>query len=241
MHYANGSTGSARLTVRATDSAGNFVTTDFSVTVVPLFAFGDFAEYQASSSGGTAPGPLDVIPGNRLSSLLNYAFFLNGGATGGVAGLPRMEGTGQSHIFVHLRPKYASDLLYHYEISQDLITWVPAAKDVHYYQHTTEVGDGSVRVELLLLVNWPRLSCEFGRSCSKTQQPLHRRRATAPEQRKCLHRHPPEVVNPFKAPSFSHSKPSFPIPSFGPAELPQQISTWMAFQMSSPYRRTTTP
>ena len=156
MQYADGTSGSASLSVRATDSAGNFVTADFSATIVPLTAFTDFAEYRAASNGGIWPGPLDINLGNGLSSLLNYAFFLNDGAAGGVAGLPRMEGSGQSRIFVHLRPKYAGDLLYHYEISQDLITWVPAARDVHYYQHTTEVGNGAVRVELLLLVNWPK-------------------------------------------------------------------------------------
>ena len=152
IQYTDGISGSARLTVRATDTAGNVVTTDFSVTVAPFTAFTDFAEFQAASNGGTWPGPLDVNLGNGLSSLLNYAFFLNDG----VAGLPRMEGTGRSRIFLHLRPKYASDLLYHYEISQDLITWVPAAKDVHYYQHTTDLRNGAVRVELLLLVNWPK-------------------------------------------------------------------------------------
>ena len=35
-----------------------------------------------------------------------------------------------------------------------MFTWTPVVKNVDYYEHTKDLGDGSVRVELLLLGNW---------------------------------------------------------------------------------------
>ena len=152
LTYATGVTGVSQLTIKATDSLGKTVTAPFQVKVIPFITFSDFLSLHPG-----AGGPLDSNLGNGQMNLLSYAFFLNQGANGGIVGLPRLQGTGSSRIFTHLRPKFASDVFYNYQVSQDMVAWVPAVKNVDYYENTKDLGDGSVRVELLLLGTWSKV------------------------------------------------------------------------------------
>ena len=146
LQYAAGATGVSQLTIQAKDTLGKTVSAPLQVKVVPLITFGDFLTVHPG-----AGGPLDRSLGNGQLNLLSYAFFLNQGVNGGITGLPRMMGTGSDRVFTHLRPKSASDVLYSYQLSQDMLNWVPAVKNADYYENTRDQGDGSVRVELLLL------------------------------------------------------------------------------------------
>ena len=148
LRYAPGVSGSAQLTIQATDSLGKTVTAPLQVKIAPLITFGDFLTVHPG-----AGGPLESSLGNGQLNLLSYAFFLNEGINGGTAGLPRLQGTGNARVFTHLRPKVASDILYSYQISQNMATWAPAVRNVDYYENVRDIGDGSVRVELLLLGN----------------------------------------------------------------------------------------
>ena len=152
LTYATGVTGLSQLTVKATDSLGKTVTASFQVKVVPFITFSDFLSLHPG-----AGGPLESNLGNGQMNLLSYAFFLNQGVNGGIAGLPRLQGTGNARIFTHLRPKFASDVFYNYQLSQDMLAWQPAVKNVDYYENTKDLGDGSVRVELLLLGTWQKV------------------------------------------------------------------------------------
>ncbi len=145
LTYAAGATGSSQLSIKATDSMGKTVTTQFQVKVVPFITYTDFLSLHPG-----ADNPLGSTLGNGQINLLSYAFFLNQGSNGGIAGLPRLQGTGNARIFTHLRPKSASDVFYNYQLSQDMFTWTPAVKNIDYYENTKDLGDGSVRVELLL-------------------------------------------------------------------------------------------
>ena len=151
LTYAAGVTGTSQLTVMATDTLGKSVTTSFQVRVIPFVTYSDFQVVHPN-----AGGPLDFSLGNGQMNLLSYAFFLNQGLNGGTLGLPRLQGVGNARIFSHLRPKQASDLFYNYQLSQDMQTWVPAVKNIDYYENTRDLGDGSVRVELLLLNGWQK-------------------------------------------------------------------------------------
>ena len=151
LTYATGATGVSQLTIKAADTMGKTVTAPLQVKVIPFITYSDFLSLHPG-----AGGPLESNLGNGQMNLLSYAFFLNQGASGGIAGLPRMQGTGNSRIFTHLRPKLASDVFYNYQLSQDLLAWVPAVKNVDYYENTKDLGDGSVRVELLLLGTWQK-------------------------------------------------------------------------------------
>ena len=151
LRYAAGSTGTSLLTIQARDTLGKTVTAPLQVKVVPFITFSDFLTVHPD-----AGGPLNRSLGNGQMNLLSYAFFLNQGANGGIAGLPRMLGTGNDRVFTHLRPKSTSDVLYSYQLSQDMATWVPAVKNVDYYENTRNQGDGSVRVELLLLGSYQK-------------------------------------------------------------------------------------
>lgn len=149
--YLPGVTGMAQLTVKAKDTLGKAVSTTFQVKVIPFVTYSDFQAVHPN-----AGGPLESSLGNGQLNLLSYAFFLNQGTNGGTLGLPRLQGIGNACIFSHLRPRQASDVFYNYQVSQDLQSWVPAVKNIDYYENTKDLGDGSVRVELLLLNGWQK-------------------------------------------------------------------------------------
>ncbi len=149
--YVPGVTGVAQLTIRAADTLGKSVTASLLVKVNPFITYTDFMAVYPG-----AGGPLERSLPNGQTNLLSYAFFLNQGLNGGTAGLPRLQGIGNARIFSHLRPKSASDVFFNYQLSQDLQAWVPAVKNVDYYENTRDMGDGSVSVELLLLNQWQK-------------------------------------------------------------------------------------
>jgi hypothetical protein len=176
LDFANGTSGQSQLTVTATDSGGKSVAASFTVRVAP---FTTFAQFSNLILGGS-PAPLDL--GAGIPNLLRYAFFLNSGQNGATRGLPRLERNGNARIFSHLRPKNATDLVYQYEISQDLVSWIPAVNDVHYYENQEDLGDGSVRVDLLLLMDWPQafLRARVGLTTASGAAPAAAGLATAP-------------------------------------------------------------
>ena len=155
LDYKAGVTGSSEFTIRATDSAGKTVSTTSSITLAPMSSYADWAAFQfrAGNVAGTAAG--DDRAGMGVSNFAKYAFALDPNKAGDCAGLPRLEKNGSALLFTHLKPKYATDLAYSYEISSDLVTWQPATNGVHFYENAKDLSDGRTRVDLLLLVNWP--------------------------------------------------------------------------------------
>ena len=120
---------------------------------------GNYADWAAFHFGGGDPigsGAGDDPAGRGVTNLARYAFALDPHDVGDRAGLPRLDKIGSAWVFTHLRPKYATDLAYTYEISSDLAVWEPAASGVHFQQTTTELSDARVREDLQLLVDWPR-------------------------------------------------------------------------------------
>ena len=157
LDYNAGVTGSSQFTIRATDSAGKTVSATSSVTLAPMRTYADWAALQlgAANAQGSAAG--EDRTGAGVSNLVKYAFALDPKKPGDRAGLPRLEKNGNARVFTHLKPKYAADIEYSYEISPDMAVWQPATNGVHFYQNTTDLSDGRVRVDLLLLVDWPRV------------------------------------------------------------------------------------
>ena len=143
--------GPAELTVQATDTSGKTVSTGLNLHLGPLATYAAFANAFFGSSGPGISGVNDDPARNGLSNLLKYAFFLHPLINADHAGLPTLTRTGRAKIFTHLRPKFSADLLFTYEKSTDLVTWEPAVEAVDYYAVTSDVGDGSQRVECLLL------------------------------------------------------------------------------------------
>jgi hypothetical protein len=148
-----GAQGQAQVTVQATDGAGKTVSTALNLHVGPLANYAAFATAYFGAGGAGVSGVADDPGRSGLSNLLKYAFFLHPLKNGDRAGLPTLSRTGQARIFSHLRPKFATDLVYSYEKSTDLVAWVPAVAGVDFFSATLEVGDGSQRVECLLLGN----------------------------------------------------------------------------------------
>ncbi len=150
---ATGAQGQAQLTVQATDSTGKAVTTGLALHVGPLANYVEFASAYFGTGGPGISGVADDPDRSGLTNLLKYAFFLHPLKVGDREGLPTLSRTGNARVFSHLRPKFSTDLVYAYEHSSDLVTWVPAVSGVDYFAATMDLGDGSQRVECLLLKN----------------------------------------------------------------------------------------
>lgn len=151
LDFALGMSGASDFTIRATDSAGQTVSATSKVTLAKFGTFADWAAFQArgGNSVGTAGG--EGIASGGVSSFMKYAFALDPLGASDSEGLPRVERIGNVSMFTHLKPKYATDVAYSYEISTDLATWQTAAHGEQFFQHTKDLSDGRLRVELLLL------------------------------------------------------------------------------------------
>jgi hypothetical protein len=89
--------------------------------------------------------------------VLKYAFALNPPAGGDTSGLPRVRTQGKARIVSYLKPRWATDLSYQYEISQDLVNWSPAIRDVHFHEFATNLPNGVRQSDLVLMVDWPKV------------------------------------------------------------------------------------
>ena len=140
IRYRPGISGNANLTMKATDSLGKWVSSTFGVSVSLANTFGNW-----SGVGG----------GAGQTGLLRYAFGLTP-LGGDVAGLPRLKIQGKARVVTHQKPMWATDLNYQYEISQDLVNWIPAIPGVHYYEFTKDLPNALRQSECVLLVGWPK-------------------------------------------------------------------------------------
>jgi len=140
LRYHPGVGGQAQLTVRATDTRGKWVATTFAVNVVLITSF---ADWQNSHGAGN-------------TDFRSYAFALNPAMPGDTSRLPLMYSVGQTRILSHYKPRYAADLAYRYDVSPDLINWSVAKNGIHYYEFTTDLANGLQKIELVLLVDWPK-------------------------------------------------------------------------------------
>ncbi len=148
--------GETQVTIQATDSVGKSASATLAVKVGPIGSYAGFANAYSAAGGPGVSGPSDDPAKSGVTNLLKYAFFLHPLKNSDRAGLPKLQQTMAARVFTHLRPKFATDLLYAYEKSNDLVTWVPAVKDVDYFLHKSDKGDGSELVECLLLGNAPK-------------------------------------------------------------------------------------
>ena len=137
IRYRPGIPGTANITVRATDTLGKSVASTMTVTVA-------LADTYSHWSGGGA-----------LSGLSGYAFGLSPQG-GDVAGLPRIKIQNKARVVTHLKPTWATDLTYQYELSQDLVTWIPAVREVHFHEFAKDLPNAIRQSDCVLLVNWPK-------------------------------------------------------------------------------------
>jgi hypothetical protein len=145
LGYRPGVSGTAALTVRATDSIGASVSAICQVNVGLANTFGNWANLNGWPGGANGAG------------VLKYAFALSSPAGGDTAGLPRVRTQGKARIVSHLKQRWATDVTYQYEISQDLVNWNPAIRDVHFHEFSTNLPGGIRRSDLVLTVDWPKV------------------------------------------------------------------------------------
>ena len=113
------------------------------MNVILITSFGEWANLYG---GGGPPG----------TEVLRYAFALNPAAPGDGTQLPVMYADGRTRILSHFKHRHATDLAYQYEVSTDLVNWSVAQNGIHYYEFTTDLADGLLRSDLVILVDWPR-------------------------------------------------------------------------------------
>ena len=149
LKYRAGTAGSAQVTVRATDTLGKSVSTTFAVHVELITSLAEWTNLYGSGAG--------FAPVAAASNLLSYAFVLNPDARGGPGGLPRMSSIGRARVLSHLKPRYATDLAYTYEVSSDLVAWSPAIEGIHYYEFSNDLPDALQQKDLVILLDWPQV------------------------------------------------------------------------------------
>jgi hypothetical protein len=86
---------------------------------------------------------------------LRYAFVLNPATPGDTRQLPQITTFGRTRILSHYKQRYATDLAYQYELSNDLVNWSLAVNGIHYYEFTTDLPNGIQQVDLVILLDWP--------------------------------------------------------------------------------------
>ncbi len=146
-----GAFGSSTLTVTARDSGGKTVSTNFTVTVAKIQTFADWTSLYSGS-----------LPSGQSQRFIDYGLSINPTQSGGVGVQPALKRENGSLVFSHLRPKFATDLSHQYQISSDLVHWIPAVNGVHYFDFSTDRDDGTRQVNLLLLVDWSRAFVRVG-------------------------------------------------------------------------------
>lgn len=108
--------------------------------------------YDASGPAGTAPG--DIPRNDGLPNFMKYALALDP-LVSGLSG-PQVVKQGGTRLYRHLRPSWATDLTYQYEISDNVSGWIPAIAGVHYLRTDTPLPGSVIQSDFTLLVNWPR-------------------------------------------------------------------------------------
>ena len=147
LNYRAGVKGDSQFTISATDSGGKTATATFHVTANLITTIDD---WRANHYGSLAT----AMPGD----LASYAFALSSAGANG----PAMRLQNGSLVFSHRKPKYATDLKYSYQVSQDLVHWIPAVKGVHYFPYTRDVDAGTVSENCVLLVKWQSAFMQAG-------------------------------------------------------------------------------
>ena len=140
IRYRPGIAGVSNITVKATDTLGKSVSSTFQVSVSLSDTFSRWSNANGASAGG----------------LLNYAFGSNSQTGGNVVGLPKVKIQGKAKVVSHLKPRWATDLAYQYEVSQDMVTWIPAIPEVHYHEFSKDLPNAIRQSDCVLLVNWPK-------------------------------------------------------------------------------------
>ena len=138
IRYRPGIGGSSSITVKATDTLGKSVAATFQVVV----SLADTFAHWSNAIGG--------------ANLLGYAFCSKSPSGYDVAGLPKIKIQGNARVVSHLKPRWATDLTYQYEMSQDMVTWIPAIPDVHFHEFSKDLPNASRQSDFVLLVNWPK-------------------------------------------------------------------------------------
>jgi hypothetical protein len=115
--------------------------------------FSDWAAIHFDSNGA-GTGPLESPLNDGVANLLKYAFAIEPLTDTGGAGLPQIAAQGTARIYRYLRPSWAADLIYHYELSRDLVNWNPAIAGTDYQRFDYPLANGTIRTELTILGNW---------------------------------------------------------------------------------------
>ena len=148
LKFRTGIPGTAQLTIKATDRLGKSVSTIVGVNVQLIASLSD---WENRYGGGNS-----LFAAGANSNLLRYAFGMNPGIASANGGLPQLRSVGNARLLSYSKPKYASDVGYHVEISSDLINWSPANHGDQYFEITTDMPNALQRRDLVILVDWPQ-------------------------------------------------------------------------------------
>ena len=91
-----------------------------------------------------------------MPNVLKYALSIDPLANNAPLGLPRIFSQAGAKVFRHIKPSWATDLTYRYEISRTLGSWSPAILNVDYTQTNTPLANGIIQSDLTILGPWTK-------------------------------------------------------------------------------------
>lgn len=140
--------------VLTVETATNPDTPSSLVTAQQPHTYANWSVIHFDTIGAPGTGPGESQFTGDISNLLKYALAANPLANNGPVALPQIHTTGNNRIFRHRKPSWATDVAYHYEISHDLLDWVPAVNGVDYQLTDTPLPDQVIQSDLVFLGNW---------------------------------------------------------------------------------------
>jgi hypothetical protein len=126
------------------------------VTVQQPHTYTDWSIIHFDVTGAPGTGPSESKFADGIVNLLKYAFADDPLTDNGALSLPQMQSAGAAKVFRHYKLSWSTDLAYQYEISRDMLSWAPAISGVDYQKTDTQLPNGVVQSDLVILGNWLR-------------------------------------------------------------------------------------
>ena len=126
------------------------------ITALPAQTYTDWSYLSFDTAGTPGTAPLESQSNDSVVNLQKYALSVDPlpGAT--ATGMPQFVRQGGNRVFRHLKPSWATDLTYRYEISRALGSWATAVAGVDYVKSDTLLQNGVIQSDLTIVGAWTK-------------------------------------------------------------------------------------
>lgn len=126
------------------------------ITALPAQNYTDWSYLSFDTAGTPGTAPLESQSNDNTTNLLKYALSVDPLPGASATGMPQVIRQGANRVFRHLKPSWATDLTYRYEISRTLGSWATAVAGVDYLKSDTPLQNGVIQSDLTILGAWTK-------------------------------------------------------------------------------------